>query len=202
MYVAGLCAHYNGDLGKGLEYFGKAHRMDPNHHKTNVMLLKTKSLQEKKENGDKFYKAGQFHEARKLYTEALQIDPLNANTNSRLYFNRALMDSKMGNNQTAIADCTNALKIRPKYRKALLLRAKCYNAMEELEECIDDYEAALDIERSSDIQQALNAVKIVLDGNVFRWYASICSHFIMALQKKKQQTSVFFSLHISAKQKQ
>lgn len=175
VYVAGLCAHYKGDLAKGLEYFERAFEINPNHHKTNVMRLKAKKLQEKKENGDELSKAGQFYEARKMYTEALHIDSLNANFNSRLYFNRALMDSKMGNNQSSIENLTNALNINPKYLKALLLRAKCYASEEQLEECIDDYECALDIEKSSAIEAALKAVKSALDGNVSRRYKlSLC----------------------------
>ena len=60
---------------------------------------------------------GKFREAHKLYTEALEIDPLNADINSKLLYNRALMNSKIGNIRDAITDCSDALKTNPAYLK-------------------------------------------------------------------------------------
>lgn len=112
--------------------------------------------------GNNFFKAGKFREAHKLYTEALEIDPLNADINSKLLYNRALMNSKIGNIRDAIADCTNALKTNPAYLKVILLRAKCHSSMENYEECVKDYEGALKIEKTVEIKTALKEAKIAL----------------------------------------
>lgn len=50
---------------------------------------------QKKEEGNAAFKAGNSQDAYKLYTEALEIDPNNIFTNSKLYFNRATVCSKV-----------------------------------------------------------------------------------------------------------
>jgi hypothetical protein len=52
-------------------------------------------LKQKKEEGNEAFKAGRFSEAYNLYTEALKIDPHNKSTNSKLFFNRATVCSKV-----------------------------------------------------------------------------------------------------------
>lgn len=108
------------------------------------------------------FKARKFREAHKAYSEALEIDPLNSDINSKLFYNRALMNSKLGNIRDAIADCTEALKSNPTYLKVLVLRAKCHNDMSMFEECVKDYEAALKIERTVEIKTALRDAKSAL----------------------------------------
>lgn len=108
------------------------------------------------------FKCGKFREAHAFYTEALEIDSLNTDINSKLLGNRALVNSKIGNIREAINDCTEALKTNPSYLKVLLLRAKCHNDMENYEECVKDYEAAFKIEKTSEIKIALKDAKIAL----------------------------------------
>lgn len=108
------------------------------------------------------YKSGKCRDAHKLYTEALEIDPLNTEINSKLFCNRALMNTKIGNIRDAITDSTSALSINPTYLKALLLRAKCYTDMENYEESVKDYEAAFKIEKTHEIKQALKEAKMLL----------------------------------------
>jgi len=50
---------------------------------------------QKKEEGNAAFKAGKTEEAYNLYSEALAIDPNNVFTNSKLYFNRATVCSKV-----------------------------------------------------------------------------------------------------------
>ena len=50
---------------------------------------KAKLLKQKKEEGNADFRAGRLQSARKIYTEALEVDPLNIFTNSKLYCNRA-----------------------------------------------------------------------------------------------------------------
>jgi len=54
-------------------------------------------LIQKKDEGNTAFKAGRTEEAYNLYSEALAIDPNNVFTNSKLYFNRATMCSKVSN---------------------------------------------------------------------------------------------------------
>lgn len=104
-----------------------------------------------------------FDEARELYTETLKIDPLNAAINSKLFFNRALMNKKMFKIDEAIDDCGLALELDPIYLKAILLRAHCYNALSCYEQAVKDYEEAVSINPSDQqIKEALKDARIAL----------------------------------------
>ena len=56
---------------------------------------KTKQLLARKEEGNVAFRSGDLQRAYDLYTEALDIDPLNTFTNAKLYCNRALVGSKV-----------------------------------------------------------------------------------------------------------
>jgi len=60
-----------------------------------LIVQSAKQLIQKKEEGNAAFKAGRTEEAYKLYSEALAIDPNNIFTNSKLYFNRATVCSKV-----------------------------------------------------------------------------------------------------------
>lgn len=175
VYIAGLCSYYDGNLSESLNYFEKVRQLNPDDIKARIMRLRAITIQEKKEIADAFNRAKEFNEAWNIYKEALAIDPLNANMNATLYFNRALMESmKTEDHASAVSDCTEALRLRPNYLNARLLRAKCHIHMKKLEECIDDCKAALKIEESYAIQQALNGVKKILKW--FEYKKTKCSH--------------------------
>lgn len=52
--------------------------------------------QKEKEAGNEAFKAGQWQEALRLYTLALERDPKNKDMNSKLYNNRATVLQKVG----------------------------------------------------------------------------------------------------------
>lgn len=162
VYVRGLCLYYSDNLEKGLLHFQRAVTLDPDHGNAKMMRLKAKSLKEKKESGNALFKNGQYREARETYTEALAIDSLNTDTNSKLYYNRALVNSKIGNIRDAIADCTSAYSANSNYLKAILLRAKCHTDMENFEESVKDYETALKMEKTAEIRRLLKEAKLAL----------------------------------------
>ena len=59
------------------------------------ILQKAKRLQSKKQEGNECFSSGKYQEAFDIYTEALTIDPCNKSTNAKLYYNRALVGSKV-----------------------------------------------------------------------------------------------------------
>jgi len=59
------------------------------------LFQKSKSLQAKKDEGNRAFRSGNNHRAYDIYSEALKIDPLNTFTNAKLYCNRALVGSKV-----------------------------------------------------------------------------------------------------------
>jgi DnaJ family protein C protein 7 len=162
IYVRGLTLYYSDNLEKGILHFERALTLDPDHKKAKAMRVKSKSLKDKKEKGNEFFKTGKFREALQIYTEALEIDPLNKDINSKLYYNRALVDTKLGNIRDAVKDCTDALKINGQYTKALIKRARCQYDLENYEEAVKDYEAALKMEKTVELKNALKDAKLQL----------------------------------------
>jgi len=63
-------------------------RLAPDHPKALDQYKRAKLLKKKKEEGNDAFKNCKFADSVKLYTEALEIDPLNKKTNAKLYFNR------------------------------------------------------------------------------------------------------------------
>lgn len=162
IYVRGLCCFYTDNLDKGIKHFELALQLDPDHTKAKEMRTKSKTIKEKKENGNFMFKSGRFREAHTMYSEALKVDELNNDINSKLLYNRALVNSKMGNTRDAISDCTKVLQINSQYLKALLLRARCYNILEKYEECVNDYETATHINKTPEIKKLLRDAKFAL----------------------------------------
>ncbi|KAL9707389.1 hypothetical protein quinque_010907 [Culex quinquefasciatus] len=126
------------------------------------MRVKAKQLKERKEKGNEMFKGGKFREAHAVYSEALALDPLNKDINSKLYYNRALVNSRLGNIRDAITDCTCALEINDKYMKPLLQRAKLHYSLENFEESVKDYEKALKYEKTMEIKNLLKDAKLQL----------------------------------------
>lgn len=162
IFVRGLTLYYGDNLDKGILHFERALTLDPDHKHAKLWRTKAKSLRDKKEKGNELFKNFKYRDALAMYTEALQVDPLNKDTNSKLYYNRALVNTKLGKLNDAVIDCTEALKINKSYLKALLKRAKCYYDLEKFEESVADYEAALKMEKTYEIKNLLRDAKLQL----------------------------------------
>ena len=65
-----------------------------------VLFQRAKLLKVKKNEGNQAFNQGKLIEALALYSEALAIDPKNEMTNSKLYFNRATVRSKVSKCRT------------------------------------------------------------------------------------------------------
>lgn len=162
IYVRGLTLYYGDNLEKGLMHFERALMLDPDHKKAKAMRQKAKQLKEKKEMGNEQFKGGNYRQALATYSEALEVDAQNKDICSKLYYNRALVNSKLGNLREAIADCSSALALNERYMKALLQRAKLYYSMENFEEAVKDYEKALKTDRSPEVKNLLKDAKFQL----------------------------------------
>ncbi|XP_050100121.1 dnaJ homolog subfamily C member 7 isoform X1 [Anopheles aquasalis] len=162
IYVRGLTLYYSDNLEKGLLHFERALMMDPDHKKAKLMRQKAKQLKEKKESGNELFKTGKYREALAVYSDALTLDAQNKDINSKLYYNRALVNMKLGNLREAITDCTSALSLNEKYLKALMQRAKLYYNMENFEESVKDYETALKLNRTIELKNLLKDAKLQL----------------------------------------
>ncbi|CAH1183621.1 unnamed protein product [Phaedon cochleariae] len=162
MYIQGLCLYYEGKLDCAIKNFRHVLKLAPEHSKAMDICKRAKMLQKKKEEGNKAYRAYRFQEACKLYTDALEIDPLNRKTNSELYFNRATVLSSMKKTFEAIDDFTSAIKLDGTYQKALLRRAKCFMDLEEFDDAARDYEKVCEMDDNEENKNMLEVAKFAL----------------------------------------
>ncbi|KAL1497071.1 hypothetical protein ABEB36_008093 [Hypothenemus hampei] len=162
IFVRGLCLYHEDNIDKAFSHFQHVLKLDPDHAKAMEQYKRAKRLKQKKEEGNEAFKTCKFGDAVKLYTEALEIDPLNKKTNAKLYFNRATALSRLMKIREAIADCSAALNLDDTYLKALLRRAKCYMDIEEYEEAVKDYEKACKMDKSRENKKLLQEAKLAL----------------------------------------
>ncbi|PKA49040.1 Inactive TPR repeat-containing thioredoxin TTL3 [Apostasia shenzhenica] len=114
----------------------KAHKLDPRNVEVSTMLNNVKSVAMTRSMGNELFKSGNFAEACTAYGDGLKHDPVNP----VLFCNRAACRSKLGQWERSLADCNEALRIQPKYTKALLRRAASYAKLERWGEAVRDYE--------------------------------------------------------------
>lgn len=70
-------------------------------------------------------------------------------TNAKLYSNRAMAGSKMGNYDQAIKDCNSSLECDPDILKVYLRRADLYMKTENWEKAVQDYEKCKELDQSN-----------------------------------------------------
>jgi len=163
IYVRGLCLYYEDNVDRAFSHFQQVLRFAPDHTKAKEAYKKARQLKLKKEEGNNAFKAGQFDSACNLYSEALAIDPFNRTTNSKLYFNRATVQAKLGKLQQTIDDCTKAIDLDSNYIKAYLRRGKTYLDTEQYEEAVRDYEHVHKSDKSNrEYRQLLQNAKLEL----------------------------------------
>ncbi|KAI3801785.1 hypothetical protein L1987_29900 [Smallanthus sonchifolius] len=104
--------------------------------------------QELKEEGNKLFQTKYYEAAMSKYQKALNLLPGNHLDLSYLHSNIAACYMQMGIAEfpRAIHECNLALEITPKYSKALLKRARCYEALNLLDLALRDVNMVLDIE--------------------------------------------------------
>lgn len=182
-YVLGLCSYYSGELNEAVDYFERAQTMDQSYIKAIEMERKADNFRNEKKKGLLFVPSlvcpqqhrhciefyfvlfnlaeillglREYREAKKVYNDALQIDPFNTRVNSTLNFNIALVSNQLEQRYEVIQFCTSALLLDADYLKALTLRASTYMELKFYQKAVDDYRRAAAINANN------NAVALAL----------------------------------------
>ena len=92
--------------------------------------------------GNEFFKAGDFSNAIKKYTEAIKRNP----KDPKLYSNRAACFTKLMSFDLALKDCDKCIELEPTFVKAYLRKAKACQAMSQTSKAMAAYEKALEID--------------------------------------------------------
>jgi DnaJ family protein C protein 7 len=124
LVLRGRILSAQGEGDKAIQHFRSALECDPDFKNAIKYLRMTQKLERTKEEGNTQFKTGKYRDAINTYSQALEIDPTQRVTNSKILQNRALCYNKVKEYKSAIADCTKALELDPSYTKARKTKAK------------------------------------------------------------------------------
>ena len=96
LVLRGRALYAQGENEKAIQHFRQALNCDPDFQMAVKYLKMVQKLDKMKEDGNLAYKSNRFQDAVRIYTQALEIDPSNKGTNSKLLQNRALGYIKVG----------------------------------------------------------------------------------------------------------
>ncbi|XP_037604736.1 tetratricopeptide repeat protein 1 isoform X2 [Sebastes umbrosus] len=100
-----------------------------------------------KEKGNSQFKAGDWLDAERSYTEALVLCPVCfSRERAVLFSNRAAARLHLDVKEKAISDCTRATELNPDYVRAWLRRAELHEQTEKLDEALEDYKKVLELD--------------------------------------------------------
>lgn len=141
LVLRGRALYMQGENEKAIQHFRQALSCDPDFKDAVKYLRMVQKLERTKEEGNAAFKAGRFQEAIDTYNKALEIDPSNKGTNSKILQNRALCYTRLKKWTPAIADCDKALELDPSYTKARKTRAKALGESGNWEEAARELKA-------------------------------------------------------------
>ncbi|KAK4200573.1 hypothetical protein QBC40DRAFT_173740 [Triangularia verruculosa] len=146
LVLRGRALYATGENDKAVQHFRKALSCDPDFRDAIKWLRVVQKLDRMKEEGNSEYKAGRWQSAFDLYTGALEVDPGNKGTNSKLYQNRALCRIKLRQFDDAIADCEKAISLDPSYLKARKTKANALGLAEKWEAAVREWKAIQELD--------------------------------------------------------
>jgi DnaJ family protein C protein 7 len=141
MVLRGRTAYAEGDNQRAIQFFKQARQLDPDYKEALKYMRMVKELDSAKESGNNAFKGGHYQVAVDLYTNALEVDPTNKGTNSKLLQNRAAAYIKLKEYTKAIADCTRAVELDRSYTKARRTKAKALGLSGNWEEAVRELKA-------------------------------------------------------------
>lgn len=101
--------------------------------------------EEEKEKGNDFFKKGDFSNAIKHYTEAINRNP----DDPKLYSNRAACYTKLAAFDLGLKDCDMCTKLDEKFIKGWIRKGKILQGMQQPSKALTAYQRALDIDNSN-----------------------------------------------------
>jgi DnaJ family protein C protein 7 len=138
LVLRGRAFYAQGENEKAIQHFRQALSCDPDYRDAVKYLRMVQKLDRMKSEGNAQYKAGKWQAAVDKYTEALDVDPLNKGTNSKLLQNRALCRVQLKDYNGAIEDCELAIRLDPSYTKAKKTKANALGLSGRWEDAVRD----------------------------------------------------------------
>lgn len=141
LVLRGRALYGQGENDKAINHFRQALSCDPDFKDAFKYLRMVQKLARMKEEGNDFFKRGRYQQAVDVYSEALNVDPANKGTNSKIYYNRALCFSKLKDYEKTKQDCQKALDLDPSYIKAKKTMAKACGEAGDWQEAVNQYKS-------------------------------------------------------------
>lgn len=141
MLIRARAFYASGETEQALKLLKMCLGLDPDMKQAIKLLRIVQKLSRTKEEGNVAFKAKDYRRAVDLWGQALEVDPTNKDMNSKILQNRAQAYINLKEYDSAVKDCTEALRLDPDYLKALKVRAKAYGAAENWEEAVRDYKS-------------------------------------------------------------
>ena len=146
LVLRGRALYAQGENDKAVQHFRKSLSLDPDFKDAVKWLRVVQRLDRMKEEGNTEYKAGRWQAAIDKYTAALEIDPSNKGTNSKILQNRALCRTKLRLYDDAIADCDRAVALDPNYTKARKTKANALGQADRWEDAVREWKAIQELD--------------------------------------------------------
>jgi DnaJ family protein C protein 7 len=146
LVLRGRALYSQGENDKAVQHFRKALSCDPDFKDAVKWLRTVQKLDRMKEEGNAQYKAGRWQAALDVYTSALEVDPTNKGTNSKILQNRALCRIKLKQYDDAITDCERAITLDPQYIKARKTKANALGLAEKWEAAVREWKAIQELD--------------------------------------------------------
>lgn len=201
-------------MGKKKKQIGETSEENGNHRTVedkspnvydNDTIVFISMAQELKEEGNKMFQKRDLQGAMVKYEKAIKLLPSNHIDVSYLRSNMAAcyMQMGLGEYPRAINECNLALEVTPKYSKALLKRARCYEALNRLDLALRDVSAVLvmepnnimAVEISDKVKSALedrglrvNDAQIELPPDYVEPSFGVCSNKVVKVKKFKKKS--------------
>jgi DnaJ family protein C protein 7 len=103
-------------------------------------------LDKLKKEGTDAFQTGHFKEAVERFSEALELDPLNAGYNQTILYNRACAYAKQNMTEESLKDLDAALVLNDEYVKALLKRSELHLLSKNFDSAVRDLERIKQLE--------------------------------------------------------
>ncbi|KAK7740528.1 hypothetical protein SLS53_005371 [Cytospora paraplurivora] len=152
-----------GENDKAIKVLQMAISCDPDFRDAIKWLKVVRNLNKMKEEGNAEYKARRWQTAIEKYSAALEVDPANKTTNSKILQNRALCFNQLKKYDEAIADCDKALSLDPSYTKARKTKANALGLAEKWEDAVREWKALAEADPTDpSIQKEVRRAEIEL----------------------------------------
>ncbi|KAK3380335.1 hypothetical protein B0T24DRAFT_190796 [Lasiosphaeria ovina] len=146
LVLRGRALYAQGENDKAIAHFRKAINCDPEFKDAIKWLRIVQKLDRMKEDGNTDYKARRWQDAIDKYTAALEIDPANKGTNSKILRNRALCRIELKQYDEAVQDCDKAVSMDSTYIKARKTKANALGQADMWEDAVREWKSIQELD--------------------------------------------------------